>query len=311
MTKRALITGCEGFVGRVLWRHLADHGWEVLGCDRSVPEGAPDKRACDLAREDATGEMLAWAGDVSHVFHLAAITFVPDAMRTPRLTFDINLDGTIGLAHLMGEHTKDARLVFVGSAEVYGPPDYVPTDEAHPLRPQNPYAISKAAADQYCRYLHGAQGRDIVIARPFNHSGPGQSPDFVLSSFAQQMARIDAGLQEPVLRVGNLEAARDFGHVRDVVRAYEQLALHGVAGEAYNVCTGTALRLDRVVDKLRERIGRDVRVETDPERMRPVDVPEVRGSYAKLRAATGWQPEISSEELFDDLLAYWRAEVSG
>ena len=176
------------------------------------------------------------------------------------------------------------------------------------MNPKNPYAISKAAADHYCGFLHEAGALDVVRVRPFNHAGAGQPDVFVLSNFARQVAGIESGRLAPVLRVGNLDARRDFSHVSDVVRAYEAIALQGEAGEVYNVCSGQAPRIHDAVDKLLQLCRVAIRVEPDPSRLRTVDVSEVRGSHEKLKARTGWQPELSFERVLLDLLNHWRQQ---
>jgi GDP-4-dehydro-6-deoxy-D-mannose reductase len=181
----------------------------------------------------------------------------------------------------------------------------LPLTEDHPLRPTNPYAISKAAADHYCSYL-AKTGFNVVCARPFNHTGPGQSDLFVLSSFARQIARIELGKNPPVLRVGNIQTSRDFSHVSDVVRAYELLALNGKTGEAYNISSGRPTVVRDALDELLNLSSTTITVEQDPERMRPVDVPISYGSHEKLTADVGWRPEIKFETLLKELLDYWR-----
>jgi GDP-4-dehydro-6-deoxy-D-mannose reductase len=184
----------------------------------------------------------------------------------------------------------------------------LPVDEAHPLQPLDPYGISKAAADQYCAFMYAAAGLDVVRLRPFNHSGPGQPPEYALPAFARQIVQAERGETEPVVRVGNLDARRDFLHVGDVVRAYECAALQGRAGEVYNVCSGSAFALHEALDRLIALAKCEVRVETDPERLRPTDVPEIRGSHERLTADTGWRPEISFDALLEDLLRWWRQQ---
>jgi len=305
MTGRALITGAGGFVGRHLRTHLDACGWETAGADLRGAE-----ISCDISASDQVDAMLEAVGDVTHVFHLAAIAFVPTASADPSRTMAVNLEGTICLARLMEERCPKARLLFVSTSEVYGPPVSLPVTEAHALDPRNPYAISKAAADQYLGYLGNATKLDIVRARPFNHAGPGQSDDFVLSSFARQVAEMEAGLRETKLQVGNLSAARDFLHVRDVVRAYEMMARQGERGAVYNICSGASVQISEAVEKLQGLARVDVAVEPDPARLRPVDVPEVRGSYDKLHRLTGWRPEHTMDSLLSELLDYWRGEVT-
>ena len=312
MNRTALITGAGGFVGHILRQYLSDRGWTVRCCDARAPADDPDWFTCDVSDARSVDALLEWAGgEVTHVFHLAAITFVPESGRDPHRAFDVNLQGTVLLTDAVRRHAPSARFVFIGSAEVYGPPRTLPMDEQHPINPTNPYAISKAAADLYCGYLHAAGLLDVVRVRPFNHSGPGQSDAFVLSSFAHQIARIEAGKEPPVLRVGNLEARRDFSHVSDVVRAYEALALEGQSGEVYNVCSGCAVSIRDALEGLLNVAGASIRVEHDPARMRPVDIPEMWGTHAKLSARTGWTPRISFDALLCDLIGYWRLSEHG
>ncbi len=307
---RALVTGAAGFVGKVLAEFLRARGWTVLCSDQRAPSGEPDWFACDMGYREQIERMAAWAGPVTHVFHLAAVTFVPEAGRDPSGAFAVNLLGTVHLAEAMARNAPAARLIYIGTAEVYGHPQFLPITESHPLQPANPYAISKAAADQYCAYLKHT-GMDIVRVRPFNHTGPGQSDLFVLSSFARQIAQIESGKRPAVLRVGNIEASRDFTHVVDVVRAYECMALMGVSGEAYNVCSGHPVVIRDALDRLIGLSTASIRVEVEPQRMRPVDVPSTFGSYEKLAGDTGWRPDIPFDALLADLLAYWRGREAG
>jgi len=306
MNRRALVTGGAGFVGRRLCAQLRGIGWEVACADR----GEDCDHAFNIVEPGQVDALLEAAGPLTHVFHLAAMTFVPDSIRHPAAAFDVNLNGTVNLLHALHAHGSEARVLFVSSGEVYGPPKYLPQDEDHPLEPANPYAISKCAADHYCRYYAKSTGMPIIVARPYNHTGPGQSPSFVLPSFARQAAAIEAGQAEPVIHVGNLDARRDFSHVDDVLAAYVLLAEQGAPGEAYNVCSDKARRVGDALDYLVARIGGGARIEPDPARMRPVDVPEVAGSHAKLAAATGWQPAHTFESILDELLDYWRARCA-
>lgn len=303
MTRRALITGAAGFAGRHLARRLEGNGWETLCSDRKGEGCVP----CDFGVPGDIDALIDGAEGVTHVFHLAARTFVPESMSDPSGAFQVNLLGTVHLLARLSHLPAPPRVVFIGSAEAYGPPLSLPVAEDHPLAPQNPYAVSKAAADQYCAYLSRVSKLEIIRARPFNHSGAGQTPQFVLSSFARQVARIEAGKSEPVLQVGNLDARRDFSHVADVIAAYEMLALHGVPGEAYNVCSGEAVRVGNALELLLARSSAAIRVETDPARMRPVEVAEIRGSNEKLRQM-GWAPGKAFGDILDDLLDYWRKQ---
>lgn len=307
MNKRALVTGAGGFVGTRLTRHLEAQGWEVV---RSGHPAVAGMLPCDFQDEVAVRALVANAGPLTHVFHLAAMAFVPDAERDPVRAMDVNVNGTIRLCTALRDVTTPPRLIFIGSSEIYGPPQALPMTEAHPIAPANTYAISKAAADHYCAHLSRIRALDIVRMRPFNHAGPRQADSYVLSSFARQVAEIEAGLRPPVLETGNLEAARDFLHVDDVLRAYEAAALHAPSGEAFNVCSGQAQRIQSALDRFLAMSGAAIEVRHDPARMRPSDVPEVCGSSAKLTATTGWRAEIAFDTLLRDLLDYWRSSIA-
>jgi GDP-4-dehydro-6-deoxy-D-mannose reductase len=307
MSLRALVTGANGFVGQALTAHLRRNGWTVCGAVHGVPADC-DQLPCDVRDPEQVDRLFRWAGDVTHVFHLAAVAFVPEANRDPARTFEINLNGTVRVVEALLDRAPRARLVFIGSSGVYGPPQSLPVTEDHSLNPQNVYDISKAAADQYVAYAQKARSLDAVRMRAFNHSGPGQDPEFVLPNFARQIARIEAGLDEPVLRVGNLDARRDFSHVDDVVRAYELAALHGRSGAAYNVCSGKACAVREALERLLALSRASIEVEVDPARLRPIDVPEVVGSHERLTADTGWTPKVPFDRLMEDLLQYWRKE---
>lgn len=304
MTRRALITGAEGFVGKALAAHLQQANWQVV---RAALSGLPGAVACDVTRPEQVRAALRQAGAVTHVFHLAAIAFLPDASQDPIGAFRVNCEGVVHLVEALRELAPEARLIYVGSADAYGPPQALPVREEHPLQPNNPYGISKAAADHYCAYCVRAFDLDIVRVRPFNHSGPGQDPRFVLPAFARQIAEIEAELAPPRVRVGNLDAKRDFLHVNDVVRAYDLIALRGETGAAYNLCSGKARSIAGALDGLCARAEVPIAIEPDPARMRPVDVPEVYGSHERLTRDTGWTPQSPFEQLLDDLLRHWRA----
>ena len=310
MKNTALITGANGFVGLVLMRHLLERGWNVLG---TVQPPAPETKTtfpCDLTDPEQVERLAKWAENVTHVFHLAAVTFIPQTQSDPTLAMDVNVNGTILLLHAIRSSAPSARFLYVSSAAVYGVPQSLPITEEHPLNPNEPYAISKAAADTFSDYMHRSSGMDVIRVRPFNHSGPGQADRFVLSSLARQVARIEQGHQPPVLRVGNLDVARDFLHVDDVVRAYELLMEKGETGQVYNVCSGVSHSVRSILNVLRERARTTIDLETDPERVRRVDIPDVRGSRERITRAVGWEPLIPFERILEDLLEYWRTQES-
>ena len=306
MISHALVTGADGFVGGILTAHLQSAGWRVSGTTRFPDEVHPERIVCDICDPEQVKNVLNQTPEITHVFHLAALTHVPNSVQNPALAMRINVEGTIHIAQMVRKRFPEARLLLVSSSEVYGPPQRLPQTEDHPLNPKNPYAISKAAADLFGRFLFESEGADIMRVRPFNHTGPGQSDQFVLASFARQIARIEGGGIEPVIHVGNLDVSRDFLHVRDVVRAYERLAVDGRAGEAYNVCSGQPRTIREALEGLLALSESDIRIEVDPARLRPVDVREVRGSHQKLTDDTGWKPERSFADLLAELLSYWR-----
>jgi GDP-4-dehydro-6-deoxy-D-mannose reductase len=289
---RALVTGATGFVGRHLIEALRRDGVETFAC--AGPHDAdPADGAIDL-RDPRTLQAALATFRPTVVFHLAAQSFVPDAMRTPLETYEINAMGTARLAEAVRHVTgKPARIVFASSAEVYGAraPQQYPLRETLDLQPANPYGASKAAAEAILLGHVRSFGSDVVIARAFNHIGPGQNERFVVASLSAQLARIAAG-GPPQLFVGNLQASRDFLDVRDVVAAYVGLARDGERGEAYNVCSGGAVSIRDVLRELISIAGVAVEVRDDPARLRSGDAPVSVGSPEKLRARTGWRPQI-------------------
>ncbi|HET9692295.1 MAG TPA: GDP-mannose 4,6-dehydratase [Acidimicrobiales bacterium] len=292
---RLLVTGSSGFVGGWLLAHLAELGDEVVALDErtDITDRAAIRDAVVAAAPDA-------------VVHLAAQASVGSSWGDEGRTFSVNAGGTLNLLDAAAACTPMPRVLLISSAEVYGrvTPDQLPLPESAPMRPVSPYAVSKAAAELLGLQAWLGRGLEVVRARPFNHTGPGQRPDFVVPSLARQVAeaaRSGAG----ALHVGNLSARRDLTDVRDVVRAYRLLVEHGAPGEAYNVCRGSAVGIDDVARRLLELAAVDVPVVVDPERVRPVDIPELRGDPAAIEAATGWRPEIPWDATLGDLLAAW------
>lgn len=309
MAKRILVTGAQGFVGLKLCAYLAQQGHTVLRTDTEVNQSDPQSRACNIAKASSVDDLIKWAGNLDAVIHLAAITFVPEAQANPTHVMNVNVNGSMHLIEAMKYFTPKARLLFISTSEVYGPPKYLPVDEDHPFQPTNPYAISKAAADYHCDYIANTGELDIVRMRPFNHSGPGQPVNFVLPSFAYQLAAIEAVQLDPILQVGNLEATRDFMHVDDVVRAYALALEYGESGQVYNLGSGTSHTIQSALDAMLARVDVNVTINRDPARMRPLAVAEIRASHERFTACSGWKPEITFDELLDDLIAYWRQVI--
>jgi GDP-4-dehydro-6-deoxy-D-mannose reductase len=298
---RAFVTGGSGFVGPWLVRHLEDAGDEVVvaGHDVDVTDDKAIAAAVTEAQADA-------------IYHLAAQASVPQSWEAPAHTFEVNAIGTLNLLDAARRCRPMPRVLLVSSAEVYGmvTPDEVPIAESAPFRPVTPYAASKVAAEYLGVQAHLAHGLPVVRARPFNHVGPAQSGAFVVADLARRI--VDAQRTgTTTLRVGNLSARRDFTDVRDVVRAYRLLVDKGAPGEVYNVCSGTDLAIADLAARLLAIAGVELSLEPDPDLVRPVDVPVLRGDPARIRAATGWQPEIPLDATISDVLEHWRTSNSG
>jgi GDP-4-dehydro-6-deoxy-D-mannose reductase len=302
---RALVTGASGFVGRYLVDELRRSGAEILAC------GGPHDIASEYFRVDLgeieTMRAALERGRPTVIFHLAAQTFVPASLAAPMESYETNAMGSARLAAAIREYASKAappRLFFTSSAEVYGRRgrDELPLRENLDLRPVNPYAASKAAAEAFLLAEARSFGLDVVVARAFSHIGPGQDERFVVPSLAAQLARIAAGAP-PQLLVGNLTAARDFLDVRDVVNAYIALARDGERGEIYNVCSGGAVTIRDILRELIAIAHVPVEVREDPARMRPADVPILVGSPEKLRERTGWQPQLTLVRSLRDVYA--------
>jgi GDP-4-dehydro-6-deoxy-D-mannose reductase len=245
------------------------------------------------------------------VYHLAAQASVPAAWESPGGTLATNVATTLHLLEAVRAAAPDARVVTVGSGAVYGPPDAVPVSEDAPLRPQDPYAVSKAAADLLAGMYADAHGLDVVRVRPFNHAGPGQSDEYVVSTLARQAAEglsRNGGGPIPVV-TGSPEPRRDFTDVRDVARAYRLLGSSDVPAGAYNVCSGSSVSVAELVETLGRVVGREIAHSVDFARVRAHEVMEVRGDPSRLREATGWKPEIPLETTLADAVAHWRSEL--
>ena len=288
------VTGGAGFAGRHLLRLL---GSAV----------APTREELDLLDADAVRAAVRDARP-ARVFHLAALASVGHSWHAPREVLEANIGMTVNLLDAVRQEAPEAAVVLVSSGEVYGPPEHLPVEESARLRPQNPYAVSKAACDLLGGQYADAHGLRIVRMRAFNHAGPGQSDDYVVGTLTRQVAEAElAGAPEALLRTGNPDAARDFTDVRDVVRAY--VAAAGLEPGAYNVCSGRTATVRDLIAMVIEAARIPVRHEVDPERMRPHDVPEVRGSAELFRVASDWTPEIPLARTVADALDAWRVQL--
>ena len=309
---RILVTGADGFVGRHLvaaWREELPQAeiWGLVHQEKTVDLLTPFVCTFDLRDEKALHDRCREIAP-DWVVHLAAQSFVPQAFSNPRETWEVNLWGTFHLLESLRETHFTGRFLFVGSAEQYGKVEemHLPIRESHYFHPRNAYAASKAAAELLCYQYCQSYDLDVVLARAFNHIGPGQSSRFVVADFARQVARIEQGLQSPLLSVGNLAVTRDFLDVRDVVAAYRDLLEKGKTGEAYNVCSGREVLLSDLVQTLVCFAAQRIEVRVDPSRFRPVDTPRMYGSHAKLSDHTGWQPKKEITETLREVFTYWK-----
>lgn len=307
---RALVTGGNGFVGRYLGAELRARGFETVVAGHS-PHGGNYDVAFDMSDLAGMCRVVEEAG-ATVIFHLAAQAFVPRATSDPLETYDVNALGTARLVEALRRLPDGSRpmLVYVSSAEVYGThgPAELPLRETALPLPATPYAASKLAGEAIALASARTYGFSAIVTRAFNHIGPGQSERFAVSGFARKLATIAAG-GPPLLPVGNLETMRDFLDVRDVVRAYVDLALHGGAGEIYNVCSGVPTRMAEVLRQLVMAARVAVEIREDPALMRPSDVRVVYGDNAKLKAATGWEPAYPLARSLRDVYEAARASA--
>lgn len=298
--QRILITGATGFVGPYV----------RAACAQAFPAAELIAGGADIADRAAVLAMLE-AAQPEVVVHLAGIASVPAARRDPGRAFAVNLTGALNLAYGLLEQYPSALLINAGSSECYGDSfrSGVPLDETAPLAPLNTYAASKAAADLALGALAAEAGLNVVRLRSFNHTGPGQSPAYVIPAFAAQIADIQAGKQEPVIRVGNLAAERDFLDVRDIAAAFACVIAKREAlerGAIFNLASGTPRRVGDILEALIAASGMSIGVETDPERFRPVDIPRAMGDSAKAQNLLGWAPSIPFTTTLGDVLASFR-----
>ena len=295
-TGSSLVTGGRGFAGR----HLV----ELLGDGVHAPSSA------ELDLCDATAVRAAIAElEPATVFHLAAFSSPSESWEHPDKGLLTNLEMTLHLLEAVRHEAPRATVVLVGSGQVYGEPETPPIAEDQPLEPGNPYAVGKAASDMLGRQYAAAYGMRVVRLRPFNHAGPGQRDEYVVSSLARQVADAEAaGHEQMTLRTGNPESRRDFTDVRDVVRAYALAA--GLDGGAFNVCSGRSTSVEELVAMVAGHARIAVRHEIDPDRLRAHDARDMCGSHERLTAATGWRPEIPLDRTIADTLDWWRERTA-
>lgn len=297
---RAFITGGGGFVGRHLARHLGSCGDEVTTSDRE----------CDVTDLDSVIRFLS-ANSPDVIYHLAALTHVGDSWGNPKEYTRVNVLGTKNVLDAARRTVPQATVVLVSSADVYGvvAPEDLPVRETFRAAPTNPYSSSKLEAERFARDALRDHGQRVVIVRPFNHVGPGQSTQFVIPALVSRLFEA-RGEGRGTIQVGDLSTRRDFSDVRDVVRAYRLLVQHARSGEIYNVASGVDTSLQDVANALRAEIAPDVEMVVDPELLRPVEVPVMRGSFEKLHDATGWEPSCTLESSLHDVVAEFRSATA-
>lgn len=310
----ALIIGAGGFAGGYLIRELAENrNWSVYATKLPAEQISSDLcTVCDLNilnEEDITALLASVRPD--HIFHLAAQSSVKVSWDRPELTVDINIRGSVNLLQAVRKSGQKPRVILIGSGEEYGyaADQSAPVSESTPPDPGNVYAVTKYTQNMIGALYHRAYGMDIISVRAFNHFGPGQSPQFVASDFCRQAAMIEAGRQEPDISVGNLSAIRDFTDVRDIMRAYADLAVSGKSGETYNVGSGHAVAIREILDTICSLSSVPINVTADPARFRPADIPKIEADIGKITRDTGWKPEIPLAETLKDTLNYWRKKI--
>lgn len=314
---QVIVTGAGGFVGPHLIQHIqtVDPTAKVYGCTRYITDHQiPDVtyQQLDLKNYEMVHNWIATV-QPDIIYHLAGQSSPSKALNAVWETIETNIRLQLNIFQACVDLNIKPRIVTISSGEIYtggvSNPATMPVNEMAELRPSNPYALSKATQDLMGLQYFLSHQLPIIRVRPFNHTGPHQRSSFVAPDFALQIAKIEAGLQDPLMRVGNLEAKRDFTDVRDIVRAYVLLAQLGKAGETYNVSSNKTYSIQSLLDTLLSFTTVDINVEIDPKRFRPVDVPVVQGDNTRLVALTGWQPTIDFEKTLHDLLEDCRERV--
>lgn len=308
--KRALIIGAGGFVGEYLVNCiLKQEKWDVFATKMKM-ESWEQQIPCfdvDILEKEQIVQVLNEV-QPDYIFHLAAQSSVALSWKRATFTVDVNIKGCLNLLEAVRETKLNSRILLIGSSEEYGKSliNEEGITEIDTPQPTNVYAVTKLCQNLLGKVYAEAYKMEIVSVRAFNHIGPKQRDDFVISSFCKQVAEIEKGKKEPIISVGNLEAARDFTDVRDVVQAYVELIKCGKSGETYNVGTGKAIKISEVLEYLLSLSEEDIVVKTDPTKFRPIDVPSIQADIRKLQECTGWQPNVSWKDTVKEMLEYWK-----
>lgn len=306
--KTVLVTGARGFVGNHLIKELASHEINAIGVDRSRDSSADststgNSLALDLMDPAAVSQIDFHA--VDGVIHLAGLAAVGPSFDAPMGYITTNIGIETNLFEAALQQGVKPRFLIISSGSLYDPSAPLPLTETSPVAPSSPYAVSKIGQEQM-GYYYSQRGFKCVIARPFNHIGPGQNPGFIVPDLTKQIIDVANGTAEQIM-VGNLDAKRDYTDVRDIVRAYRLLLEKGTAGEVYNICSGTTVSGHELLAQIAQAAGVSPKIVSDPDRMRPSDTPVIYGDHSKLTTDTGWQPEIKLEQTITDCVADWRA----
>jgi len=302
---RALVTGVTGFVGPYLVDELVNSGYEVFGLDRA---GKDVKNCrvfeCDILDKEKLFSIISEVSPDA-VFHLAGQSSVPKSFEIPELTMEINVGGTRNLLDAVVKAKIMPKVLVVSSSQVYGKSNKEVLNESSPLRPESPYAESRVKQEEAAFGYFKKHKLPIIVSRSFNHTGPGQPPDFVCPDFARQIVKIERGEKEPVIFVGNTSSRIDFSDVRDVVKAYVLLAEKGEAGEIYHVCSGKGHSIKQVLGLLCSMSDAAISIKKDPKKFRKQDI--MVGDNSRIRQL-GWQSRIGFEQTLKDIIDYWRAQ---
>ena len=301
--KKAIITGSEGFVGKYLRRELESNGYEVIGIDLIA---GINTLVADLLNPEQVNEIIQ-SEKPDCVFHLAGQANVGKSWEIPQKTVEINVNAAITLMEAIRKYSPDTALLLVGSSDQYGnlKEEGARVTEDTPMKPMNPYAISKVMQEQMGRAYAKAYNLKICMTRSFNHGGAGQKAGFMIPDFASGIVKVERGEQDYLL-VGNLTSKRDFTHVKDVVRAYRLIVEKGTSGEVYNVGSGTTYSAQEVLDKLIAMALKTILVHQDPSKMRPTDTPVICCDHSKLTRDTGWETQRTLDEILTDIMTYYR-----
>ncbi|MFC1662940.1 GDP-mannose 4,6-dehydratase [Patescibacteria group bacterium] len=297
---RILVTGISGFVGPYLKKALEQKNNTVIGLDRQG--NGKDVYKVDILDSKTLNKIFIKLQPEA-IIHLAGFSSVKESWEKPELTKAINVDGTKNILSAAEKLKHQPKLLIIGSAEIYGTPEYTPIDEKHPPHPQSPYAESRFEQEK----ISLSSSLPVIIARSFNHTGPGQMDKAALPSFAKKIVNIELGHDSSPMLVGNVSVQRDFTDVRDVVEAYYLLLQHGQTGEVYNVCSGRSYELKSLLEYLITQSTTKIDYKIDEKLSRPNDIPVLKGDYTKINNLCGWEPKIKINKTLDDILNYWRS----